>query len=145
MILSNVREAIADRLTDVPGVRAIPYMPDSIPTGSAVAVTVTPDSTYVDYHRAFSGGLAITNLTITAWVPASDMRSAMARLDELLSSGSESGPSLIDALMGSDRTLGGVCHDLIVDNASNVRAEILADGIRYLCADLSLRIMVGRT
>lgn len=146
MILSDVREALATRISSVPGVRGFAIVPDSIPTGAAVAVTVTPDSTYVDYHRAFSGGLASLNVTLTAWVPAADMRSAMGRLDALLSSGSEAeAGSLVDALMGSDRTLGGVCHDLIVDTASNVRAEMLADGIRYLCADLSLRIMVGRT
>lgn len=146
MILSGIREALADRVSDVPGCRGIPYPPDSIPTGNAVAVTVTPDSTYVDYHRAFVGGLAYVNLTVTVWVPAADMRSAMNRLDVLLSSGSEADAgSLIDTLMSVDRSLGGLIDDLVVDNATNVRAEMLADGVRYLCADLSLRIMVRRT
>lgn len=145
-MLSGIREALADRISDVSGCRGIPYPPDSIPTGNAVAVTVQPDSTYVDYHRAFVGGLAYVNITITPFVPAADMRSAMSRLDVLLSSGSEAdNGSLIDGLMGSDRSLGGLIDDLVVDNATNVRAEMLADGARYLCADLSLRIMVRRT
>lgn len=146
MILADIREAIAERVATVPGVRAIPYPPDSIPTGTGVVVIVQPDGTYVDYHQAFARGLAVVNVTLTPWVQFTDARSAFGRMDALLSSSSSNADqSLIDALMTVDRTLGGVCSDVIVDNASNLRAETVADGARYLCADISMRVMVGRT
>ena len=146
MILADIREAIADRLSTVEGVRAIAYPPDQIPTGTGVVVIVQPDATYIDYHEAFARGLAIVNFTLTPWVQMTSDRAAFARLDALLSSSSvDAHQSLIDALMTTDRTLGGVCADLIVDTASNVRAELIADGARYLCCDLSMRVMVGRT
>jgi hypothetical protein len=142
--LTDIREAVAQRLSTVPGVRPIAYPADSIPTGSATVVTVQPDSGWVDYHEAFAKGLGITRLQLTAWVQASDMRAAMGRLDALASSGSGCDSSLADALMDRDRTLGGVCHDLVVDNVSGPRSELLADGARYLCADWSVRIYAGR-
>lgn len=145
MILADIREAIAERLATVPGVRAIAYPPDQIPTGTGVVVIVQQDGTYVDYHESFARGLAIVNVTLTPWVQMTSERAAFGRLDALLSSSSSNAEqSLIDALMGTDRTLGGVCADIIVDTASNVRAESIADGTRYLCADLSMRVMVGR-
>lgn len=145
MILADIREAIAERLATVPGVRAIAYPPDQIPTGTGTVVVVQQDGTYVDYHQAFAKGLAIVNVTLTPWVQMTSERAAFGRLDALLSSSSSNAEqSLIDALMTTDRTLGGVCADIIVDTASNVRAESIADGTRYLCADLSMRVMVGR-
>ena len=144
MKLADIREAVAERLGSVPGVRPIAYPADSIPTGAATVVTVEPESTWVDYHQAFAKGLAVVRLQLTAWVQASDMRAAMGRLDALASSGTGCDQSLADALMDRDRTLGGVCHDVIVDSVSAPRAETLADGARYLCSDWSVRIYAGR-
>lgn len=144
MNLADIREGIAARLAEVPGVRSVAHPPDSIPTGAATVVTVEPDSTYVDYAQAFAKGLASVRLTATLWIQAADLRAAFGRLDALLSSGSGEGQSLVDALMDRDRTFGGVCHDIVVDQASSIRTESLADGARYLCADLSIRVLVGR-
>lgn len=144
MNLAAIREAVAQRLADVPGVRPLSHPADSIPTGAGTVVTVEPDSTYVDFQQAFAKGLATVRLTLTIWVQAADLRAAFGRLDALLSSGPSESQSLIDALMDRDRSLGGVIHDLVVDQASSVRSESLADGARYLCADLSLRVLVGR-
>ena len=145
MRLADIREAVAERVATVSGVRAVAYAPDQIPAGAASVVIVTPGAPYIDYHEAFAGGLAVVNLTLSPWVQLVEPRAAMARLDELLSSGVGASSSLIDALMGSDRTLGGVCADLIVDDASNVRGEQSVDGARYLSCDLSLRVLVRRT
>lgn len=145
MRLADIREAVAERVATVTGVRAVAHAPDQIPAGAASVVIVTPGSPYIDYHEAFAGGLAVVNLTLSPWVQLGEPRAAMARLDDLLSSGAGASSSLIDALMGSDRTLGGVCADLVVDDASNVRGEQSVDGARYLICDLSLRVLVRRT
>lgn len=144
MNLAAIREAVAERVAGVAGVRAFAQAPDQIPTGTVVAVIVSPGDPYADYHEAFVGGLAIVNLTLTCWVQATDLRTAMARMDALLSSGAAEGQSLIDAIMGVDRTLGGVCADLVVDRAGSVRGEISDAGARYLTADLDLRLLAGR-
>lgn len=145
MNLASIREAVAARLSEVAGLRAYAVAPDQIPAGVATVVAVNPGDPYVDFQQAFAKGLGFVNFTIMVWVQAVDMRAAMIRLDSLLSSGSDASRSIVDSLMDRDRTLGGVCADLVVDSCDNVRGETVADGARYLCADLNLRVMVGRT
>lgn len=144
MRLADIRDAVAGRVATVAGVRAVAFAPDQIPAGALSVVIVTPGSPYVEFHEAFAGGLAMVHLTLSPWVQAVDPRAAMGRLDEMLSSGVGSPGSIVDALMGTDRTLGGVCADLVVDDASNVRGEQGPDGARYLSCDLSVRVLVGR-
>lgn len=145
MNLADIRAAISARLDGVSGVRSFAYPPDSIPAGIATVAVVKPAGTYCDYQEAFAGGLAMVHLTVELWVAAADVRSAMDRLDAVCSSGSLESQSIIDSLMGSDRTLGGVCSDLVVDDVSGVRVEIASDGARYVLAELGVRVLVGRT
>jgi len=145
MNLQAIREGLANAIANVDGVRAFAWPAEQVPTGQASVVTVTPASSWVDYFRAFSKGLAEVRYDLTVWVQASDIRAAMARLDALCSSEAGAVRSIPDALMDGDRTLGGACADLIVDSVSNVRTESFGDGARALCADLSVRVYVGRS
>jgi hypothetical protein len=145
MDLRAIREGLAERLATVPGVRVEAFPPDQVNPGNAALLVVAMGETYVDYHQAFAQGLAIVNVILSPYLPMVSPRSAFASLDELLSSGTGQTRSLIDALMGTDRTLGGVCSDLVVDEASNVQALNVADGARYLTCDIAVRILVGRT
>ena len=145
MDLRAIREAISERIATVPGVRPVAFAPDTVSTGNAVLVVVGHGDPYVNYHEAFNKGLAMVNMTLSPYVPMNDPRSAFAVLDELVSSGTGSPRSLIDALMDSDRTLGGVCSDLVVDDASNVQTIEPAAGVRFLSCDLAIRIPVGRS
>lgn len=145
MDLRAIREAVAERVAQVPAVRVAAFPPDQVNPGNNALVVVAPGETYVDYHQAFNKGLAIVNLVLSPYVPMTDPRTAFATLDEILSSGASEPRSLIDTLMDTDRTLGGVCADLVVDEVSNVQSLTVAEGARYLTADIALRIMVGRS
>ena len=145
MRLQDIREAIEQRLKDIDGVRPVPFVPDQTQTGNGLVVVVAPDANYFDYWQAFSGGLGYVRFNLSPYVQMTDPRSAFNRLDELLSSGAGSTKSIVDALMLADRTLGGVCADVVVEGAGDVRAEVIADGARYLTCDIAVRVLVGRT
>lgn len=145
MNLADLRVALADRISTIPNVQGIAYPPDAIAAGNNSWVSVAPSQDYIDFHTAFAKGLAIVRFVLTVWVPMNDPRSAFNRVDALLSSGTGEAKSLIDALMDEDRTYGGLCSDVVVDQASNVRAELGQSEARYLCADVDLRVYVGRT
>lgn len=144
MDLRAIREAVADRLATVPGVRPSPFPPDSISSGGATLVVLAPAEQYVSYQEAFAKGLAVVRLVVSPYIPMADPRSAFAELDALLSSGTGESRSLIDALMDTDRSLGAVVGDVVLESVENVQALTVAEGARYLTADLSIRILVGR-
>jgi hypothetical protein len=148
MDLRAIREAVAERLATVPGVRAFAYPPDQTPTGTAVAVVVAPGENYVQWHESFKGSnkLGMVGLIVTPYVQMSDARSAWATLDELLSTGSAHPRSIVDALLyADDKTLGGVCETVGVDDVTNVQVLTVAEGARYLTADLPVTIYARRS
>ncbi len=144
MDLRAIREAVAERLSTVPGVRPAAFPPDSISSGGATLVVLAPAETYVNYQEAFAKGLAVVRLVVSPYIPMADPRSAFNELDALLSSGTGESRSLIDALMDTDRSLGAVVGDVVLESVENVQALTVAEGARYLTADLQFRILVGR-
>jgi hypothetical protein len=142
--LADLRVALADRISTIPNTQGIAYPADQIAAGNNTWITIAPAQDYIDFHEAFAGGLAYVRYTLTVWVPMVDARSAFNRVDALLSSGTGEAKSLIDALMNEDRTYGGLSFDVVVDTASNIRAEMGQGEARYLCADVDLRVLVGR-
>lgn len=144
MDLRAIREALAERLAEVASVRAFPFPPDQTPTGSATVVVIAPAEQHVDYQAAFAKGLAIVRYVISPYIPLVDPKSAFAELDALLSSGTGEARSLIDALMDRDRTYAGVTGDIVLDDVTNVQAISTSEGARYLTADLTIRVLVGR-
>ena len=147
MNLEAIVVAVAARIDTIPGVRAFEFPPDAPPTGNAVAVVVAPGPEFVDFHEAFVKGLALVNLVVTPYIQYVSQRSAWQQLWRLCSSGLTETGSIIDALMDTDRTLGGVCSDLVVDDVSNIQAVTAGaniEGVRYLSGDIGLRIYVPR-
>lgn len=145
MNLQSIREAIATRIDSLTGVRASAFPPDGISTGQATLVAVAPGDPWIDFHEAFAKGLAVVRWTLSPYIAMVSDRAAFAELDALCSSGTGITRSLIDQIMGSDRTLGGVCADVVVDEAVNPQVLTVADGARYLTCDINLRVLVGRT
>lgn len=143
MNLPEIMEAIAERLKDIDGVRPYAYPLDTIPAGQGDVVMVTPSANLVSYFEAMRGGLAYIDLTLILYVQMTSERAAFGRLNELASSGTGEARSIIDALMLTDRTLGGVCGDIVLQDLTNVRAEQF-DGGRYLAAEFNLRVFTGR-
>lgn len=144
MNLQAIHEAVAARIDTVPGVRASPFPLDDIPTGNAVAVFVAPGAQWVNFHEAFAKGLALVNLVVTPYIQLVSIRSAHESLQRLCSSGLTETGSIIDALMNTDRTLGDVCDDLVMDEVVNVQAVTSQANVRYLSGDLNMRVLVKR-
>lgn len=145
MNLGDIKAAVVERLRDVDGVRPFAFDPDEPPAGQGDVVAIRNDDTYIEYQQAFSGGLGTVNLVLRLYIAASDLRPAHARMDALLSSGTGEARSLIDVLMGSDRTYGGLCSDLCVDRVDNVDVDTVMGATRYLTCDIALRVLVSRT
>ena len=144
MNLQAIREAVAARLDTVSGARAFPHPLEQPPTGNAVAVVVYPGSPYVEFQEAFAKGLAQVNLVVSPYVQLVNPRSSWDLFDRLCSSGPAEIGSMIDALMGSDRTLGGVVADLVVDDVVNVQAVTTEPNVRYLTGEINVRLYVRR-
>lgn len=144
MNLSEIKAAIADRLKDIDGLRPFAYPIEEPPAGAGDVVAVRDSEPYIDYQQSFKGGLAFVFLTLRLYVQASDLRSAYLRRDALASSGTGEARSIIDALMLTDRTFGGLCSDVVVLDADNVELDSATGGVRYLTTDIGLRVLVGR-
>lgn len=144
MNLQAIREALSERLTQVTGVRPLSHPTGQIPTGQATVVVIQPGDTWIDYQGANAKGLAFVEFIVSPWVPIIDLRSAFAEIDALMSSGTVEGRSLPDCLDQADRTFGGVCDYIVIQSASGARAVGLDTGPRFLTADLTVRVFVGR-
>lgn len=144
MNLAEIRQAVADSVADVAGVRPYAYVPDFKAAGQADVVVVdADDSGYIDsYQEAFRNGLAMVKLRLTVYVQASSDRTASIRMDELLSSGTGESRSLIDAVM-ADVTLGGLSGGVCVDRADAPRFETVGEA-RMLVCDVYMRVPAGR-
>jgi len=109
--MSEIREALADALTAVSGLRAFDLLPAQPPIP---CVLIVPDS--VDYDTSFGNvrrvaGLTTYSFVLTVLVGAMSERAAQQRLDGYVS---PSGDQSIKAAVETDRTLGGVVSDVRV-------------------------------
>lgn len=139
--LTTIRDAMATRIGTVTGVRAYARMPGPIVTSSEAntAVIVMPDpETYVSYWDAFKGGLATVNLRLEIVCQLADFGAAQKRVDELMSAGTGTTRSLLDAVQ-ADRTLGGTVADTHVGEG---RYDGERDG--WLTAVMIARLIMRR-
>lgn len=146
MDLTAIREGLATAIDAVPGLQVFAFPPDQVPVGNApVAVVMHPAGVFVDYHEAFNKGLATVNFTVVVYVQYVATKYAFAAMESFCSSGTGETASIIDTVMDGDRTLGGVCSDLVFDRVSNIIVATNTDGIRYLTAELDVRVLATRT
>jgi hypothetical protein len=82
-----------------------------------------------------SGGV-VMNFTITLIVNRSSERTAQDQLDQYMN---WDGAKSLRAAIEADRTLGGVCDDLIVTNAENL-TNIDANDTLYLAVDFKVTV-----
>ncbi len=145
MNINEVRQAIVETLAAVNGLRPYAYVPDAIPAGDADVAMVDIDDEGIDYQQAFRGGTALLYLSVELSVPMSSERAATERMDGLLSSGTGSSRSVIDALH-ANRTLGGLTGGFVVRSASKpvVVGDPVGRNSRRMNATLHLTIPIGR-
>jgi hypothetical protein len=129
--VSQIKTGLAANLATVSGLRAYAYQPDNVNTPFAWPLL---DS--IQYNGAMGGGLITHKFTISVVVGRSAERTAQTLLDGYLS---YAGAISIRQAIESDRTLGGVVQDLIVESASNISTLEANDAI-YLAIDFTVTV-----
>ena len=129
--VSQIKTGLAANLATVSGLRAYAYQPDNVNTPFAWPLL---DS--IQYNGAMGGGLITHKFTVSVVVGRSAERTAQTLLDGYLS---YAGAISIRQAIESDRTLGGVVQDLIVESASNISTLEANDAI-YLAIDFMVTV-----
>ena len=129
--VSQIKTGLAANLATVSGLRAYAYQPDNVNTPFAWPLL---DS--IQYNGAMGGGLITHRFTISVVVGRSAERTAQTLLDGYLS---YKGATSIRQAIESDRTLGGVVQDLIVESANNI-STLEANDTTYLAIDFVVTV-----
>lgn len=150
MNLADIRQAIADLATTVPGVRGYPYRPDNFVThggaGGLVAAMLVSGDPYVDYLQAMAGGLVQIRLVMQVRAPLVAEVNAQRQMDELVSAGLGEARSVVDAVKPGDlpQTLGGLVQDLKIPEV-RMGGEVDETGaVRYYAADFDIDVFARR-
>jgi hypothetical protein len=129
--VSQIKTGLAANLATVSGLRAYAYQPDNVNTPFAWPLL---DS--IQYNGAMGGGLITHKFTVSVVVGRSAERTAQSLLDGYLS---YAGATSIRQALESDRTLGGVVQDLIVESANNI-STLEANDATYLAIDFVVTV-----
>ena len=129
--VSQIKTGLAANMATVSGLRAYAYQPDNVNTPFAWPLL---DS--IQYNGAMGGGLITHKFTISVVVGRSAERTAQTLLDGYLS---YKGATSIRQAIESDRTLGGVVQDLIVESANNI-STLEANDATYLAIDFVVTV-----
>ena len=129
--VSQIKTGLAANMATVSGLRAYAYQPDNVNTPFAWPLL---DS--LQYNGAMGGGLITHKFTISVVVGRSAERTAQTLLDGYLS---YKGATSIRQAIESDRTLGGVVQDLIVESANNI-STLEANDATYLAIDFVVTV-----
>jgi hypothetical protein len=129
--VSQIKAGLAANLATVSGLRAYAYQPDNVNTPFAWPLL---DS--IQYNGAMGGGLITHQFTVSVVVGRSAERTAQTLLDGYLS---YAGATSIRQAIESDRTLGGVVQDLIVESANNI-STLEANDATYLAIDFVVTV-----
>ena len=130
--ISQVKDGLKARINSVAGLRAFDYQPDQVNPPFA-----WPTLDTITYHQTgMNNGGVVMNFTITLVVNRAAERVAQDQLDQYMS---WDGAKSLRAAIEADRTLGGVCDDLIVTNAENL-TNIDANDTLYLAVDFKVTV-----
>lgn len=115
MALKQIREALADSLSGVPGLSEGEGYVRFNATPPFVDIEPGP----IDYDQAFARGLDEYTITVRVEVPFSTDIGSQRTLDRLME---PSGEYSIKAAIEADDTLAGACEDLRVTKCSGYRS-----------------------
>ena len=132
--LSELREGIAENLSNIVGLRVSSFVPDNFNPPIAV---VSPQN--IEYHKSFNNGFNTYTFVISVCVARVSERTGQANLDAYCAS---TGSSSIKSAIESDRTLSGRCFDLIVSDMRNYGSVIIGDNT-YLTAEFDCAVQAN--
>ena len=130
--ITQVKDGLKARIESVSGLRAFDYQPDQVNPPFA-----WPTLDEIRFHQTdFATGGVVMDFTITLVVHRQSERVAQDALDQYMT---WEGAKSLRAAIESDRTLGGVCQDLIVSSAGNF-TNIDANDTLYLTVDFKVTV-----
>ena len=129
--ITALRDGIATNLRTLTGLRAVGEVPDN-PTPPQAVIQLQS----ADYDGAFSGGMTTYSFLVTVLVGRAAERVAQERLNTYASTQATG----IKAAIESDKTLGGIAYDTIVETMTNISAVSLGGDISYLSADFIVTV-----
>lgn len=129
---SQVKDGLKVRIETISGLRAFDFQPEQVNPPFAF-----PTLDEIRFHETGMGsGGVVMDFTITIVVFRQSERTAQEELDKFTAfSGAQSIREAIEA----DRTLGGVCDDLIVGSAGNF-TNLDANDTLYLTMDFKVTV-----
>jgi len=130
MSIAAIRAGLGDNLATISGLRVAETIPDN-PSPPIAILSLSN----VTYDGAFHGGLVQYNFVVSVIVGRVSERTAQARLDTVISTGTGSVKKAVE----SDKSLGGAAYDVRVSEMSSVGAVQLNDAT-YLAADFSIQV-----
>jgi hypothetical protein len=133
MSISLIRQALANNLATIPGLRTSAVVPD-LPNPPIAIVALRA----VTYDGAFDKGLTNYNFAVTVIVGRAAEREAQRRLDAYISTGASSVKSAVE----SDKTLGGNAYDCRVVSMDSVGSLSISD-TTYLAADFTVSVIAN--
>ena len=131
--VTDIKTGIANALATIPGLRAYAQQPDNINAPFA-----WPMLDSITYNGAMRGGLITNVFTVSVCVGRVAERTAQTALDGYLS---YEGTTSVRAALESDRTLGGIVSNLLVESASNIATMDGNDAV-YLMVDFRVMVYV---
>ena len=129
---SQVKDGFKLLIENIPGLRAFDYQPEQVNPPFAF-----PTLNEIRYHQTGMGsGGVVMDFTITIVVGRASERTAQDELDQYTAF---SGAKSIRAALEADRTLDGVCDDLIVNSSGNF-TNLDANDTVYLTMDFNVTV-----
>ena len=130
--ISQVKNGLKAAIQNVAGLRAYDYQPDQVNPPFA-----WPTLDEIRYHQTgFASGGVVMDFTVTVVVQRSSERTAQDKMDQYMA---WDGAQSVRAAIEADRTLGGVCEDLIVISGGNF-TNIDANDTLYLTVDFKVTV-----
>lgn len=129
--VSEIATGLKTSLTAIEGLRVVDYLSDQINPPTAL---IGIDN--VVYHRAFGGGDAVYQYTVTVIVSRADTRTAQTALDEFLS---YDGRTSIRQAIENDVTCNGTAQTCVVERGGNITTITINDVV-YLAVDFTVTV-----
>lgn len=132
--LSALRTGVQTRLQTISGLRCYDVLPDQPQTPAAMVALKPP----VRYDQSM-GGTAIWTLHVVLLVSRWDATRAQRQIDPYIDT---DGALSVKAAIEGDRTLGGACSDISVQQVTNYGPATYA-GVQYLAVEFTAEAITG--
>jgi hypothetical protein len=129
--VSEIANGLKTSLSAIEGLRVVDYISDQINPPTAL---VGIDN--VVYHRAFGGGDAVYQYTVTVIVSRADTRTAQNALDGFLS---YDGRTSIRQAIENDLTCNGSAQTCVVERGGNI-TTVTINEVVYLAVDFTVTV-----